>query len=63
MAGMGHRLVSLWMEASGCGWFRSGKLEIRVGEPLCFALEDSETEITEKLRAEVAALLEGASKG
>jgi long-chain acyl-CoA synthetase len=46
------------LKARGRGWFRSGKLEIRVGEPLRFAPEDSETEITETLHARVAALLE-----
>jgi long-chain acyl-CoA synthetase len=47
------------LKASGRGWFRSGKLEIRVGEPIRFALETSETEITEQLHAAVAALLDG----
>jgi long-chain acyl-CoA synthetase len=46
------------LKQRGRGWFRSGKLEIRVGEPLRFAPQASETEITEKLHAEVVALLE-----
>jgi long-chain acyl-CoA synthetase len=45
------------LKESGRGWFRSGRLEIRVGEPLRFAPEASEMEITEKLHAEVMALL------
>jgi long-chain acyl-CoA synthetase len=46
------------LKTRGRGWFRSGKLEIRVGEPLRFAPEDSETAITERLHAEVAVLLD-----
>jgi long-chain acyl-CoA synthetase len=45
------------LKERGRGWFRSGNLEVRVGEPLRFAPEDAETEITERLHAEVAALL------
>jgi len=39
------------------GWFRSGKIEVRLGEPIRFALEDSETTITECLHERVEALL------
>jgi long-chain acyl-CoA synthetase len=39
-------------------WFRSGKLEIHVGEAIKFAPEATEAEITERLHAEVANLLE-----
>jgi len=46
------------LKASGRGWFRSGKLEVRVGEPIRFGLEASEAEITERLHAEVASLLD-----
>jgi long-chain acyl-CoA synthetase len=46
------------LKERGRGWFRSGRLEIRVGEPLRFAPETSEAEITERLHAEVAALLD-----
>ncbi|HEY3703491.1 MAG TPA: AMP-binding protein [Terracidiphilus sp.] len=45
------------LKAHGRGWFRSGSLEVRVGEPLRFAPEVSEAEITERLHTEVAALL------
>jgi long-chain acyl-CoA synthetase len=38
-------------------WFRSGKLEVHVGEAISFAPEATETEITERLHAEVARLL------
>ena len=38
-------------------WFRSGKIEVRVGEPVRFAPEDSEAAITERLHAEVEKLL------
>lgn len=40
-------------------WFRSGKLEVHVGEAINFAPEATEAEITEQLRAEVARLLGG----
>jgi long-chain acyl-CoA synthetase len=33
----------------GKGWFRSGKLTVRVGEPLQFAASDSPEEITQRL--------------
>ena len=38
-------------------WFRSGRIEVRVGEPLRFAPEVSETEITARLQDAVARLL------
>jgi long-chain acyl-CoA synthetase len=38
-------------------WFRSGKLEVHVGEAINFAPEATESEITERLHAEVARLL------
>ena len=47
------------LKERGRGWFRSGKLEIRVGEALRFGPEASEAEITERLHAEVAGLLGG----
>ncbi len=40
-------------------WFRSGQLEIHVGEAIDFAPEATEAEITERLHAEVERLLEG----
>jgi len=45
------------LKAAGRGWFRSGRLEVRVGGPLRFGPLDSEAEITEKLHAAVAALM------
>jgi len=41
------------------GWFRSGTIEVRVGEPVRFALDESETAITARLQAEVERLLKG----
>ena len=40
-------------------WFRSGKIEIRVGEPLRFASVATETEITASLQRAVETLLNG----
>ena len=40
------------------GWFRSGKLRVRVGTPISFEPELSAEEITERLRAEIARLTE-----
>jgi long-chain acyl-CoA synthetase len=39
------------------GWFRTGKVEVRVGEPMRFSPLDSEAAITERLHDEVARLL------
>lgn len=39
------------------GWFRTGKVEVRIGAPVRFSALDSETAITERLHAEVARLL------
>ena len=47
------------LKAHGRGWFRSGKIEIRVGEPLRFGPEESESEITQRLHNEVESLLAG----
>ncbi len=38
-------------------WFRSGKLEVRVGRPISFPPQATEAEITERLHAEVAKLM------
>ncbi len=38
-------------------WFRSGSIEIRVGEPVHFGLEESEASITARLQAEVEGLI------
>jgi long-chain acyl-CoA synthetase len=40
------------------GWFRSAAIELRVGQPIRFALETTESSITERLEAEVKRLLE-----
>jgi long-chain acyl-CoA synthetase len=40
------------------GWFRSGKLTVRVGEPIEFTPEDTPEQITAKLYEAVKALLE-----
>jgi len=40
-------------------WFRTGRIEVRVGQPIRFAPGDTEAAITERLHAEVAKLLEG----
>jgi long-chain acyl-CoA synthetase len=45
------------LKRSGRAWFRSGIIEVRVGVPIRFALEDSETVITERLHREVETLL------
>jgi long-chain acyl-CoA synthetase len=39
------------------GWFRSGKIEVHVGQPLRFAPEETETAITTRLHAEVERLM------
>ena len=40
-------------------WFRSGILEIKIGEPIRFSALESEAAITSRLHAEVAELLKG----
>ncbi len=40
------------------GWFRSGAVELRVGQPIRFALSATEAAITEQLQSEVKHLLE-----
>jgi long-chain acyl-CoA synthetase len=45
------------LKAAGRGWFRSGKIEVHVGQPLRFTPEETEAEITEKLHAKVERLL------
>jgi len=39
------------------GWFRSGTLEVRVGQPIRFAANESEAAITARLHSEVEKLL------
>ena len=45
------------LKAQSRGWFRSGRIEVHVGEPLRFGPEATEAEITERLRIAVSALL------
>jgi long-chain acyl-CoA synthetase len=45
------------LKTGGRGWFRSGRLEVRVGEVVRFSALDKESEIAERLRAEVQGLL------
>lgn len=45
------------LKVRGRGWFRSGKIEICVGEPIRFSPQDSESAITERLHAAVENLL------
>jgi long-chain acyl-CoA synthetase len=45
------------LKAKGRGWFRSGKIEVRVGTPVHFDPLASEAAITEKLHHTVAALM------
>jgi len=45
------------LKAGNKRWFRSGRLEVHIGEAIEFAPEATETEITERLHAEVEKLL------
>jgi long-chain acyl-CoA synthetase len=45
------------LKSAGHGWFRSGRIEVRVGTPLRFAADVAESAITETLHAEVERLL------
>jgi long-chain acyl-CoA synthetase len=45
------------LKAKGRGWFRSGRIEVHVGQPIRFAPEESEAAITTRLHAEVEKLL------
>ena len=47
------------LKASGKGWFRSGKIEVHIGEPMRFSAADPEAFIAERLHEAVAALLTG----
>jgi long-chain acyl-CoA synthetase len=40
-------------------WFRSGTIEVRVGEPIRFAPEETDAGIATRLHAEVERLLKG----
>ena len=45
------------LKARGGSWFRSGTVEVRIGEPIRFGPEESEAAITARLRDEVERLL------
>jgi long-chain acyl-CoA synthetase len=45
------------LKAGNRRWFRSGRIEVRVGQPIRFGPEQSETAITARLHAEVEELL------
>ena len=46
------------LKVKGHGWFRSGKIEVRVGEPVRFGPLESEAAITERLHGEVLRLMQ-----
>ncbi len=46
------------LKARGRGWFRSGTIEVHVGQPIRFAATATESEITRQLHAAVQNLLE-----
>jgi long-chain acyl-CoA synthetase len=46
------------LKAKGRGWFRSGSIEVRVGEPMHFGPLESEAAITEALHAKVTSLMQ-----
>lgn len=45
------------LKARGRGWFRSGKIEVRVGEPIRFSPLESESSITQILHESVSQLM------
>ena len=45
------------LKAKGRGWFRSGKIDVHFGAPLLFGPEATEAEITDRLHASVASLM------
>jgi long-chain acyl-CoA synthetase len=45
------------LKTAGHGWWRSGKIEVRVGRPIRFSPADSESQITARLQSEVEQLL------
>jgi long-chain acyl-CoA synthetase len=47
------------LKAAGRGWFRSSRLEVRVGKPVEFSALATAAEITARLHAEVERLLKG----
>jgi long-chain acyl-CoA synthetase len=51
------------LKAPGRKWLRTGTIEVRVGEPVRFGPEESETAITAQLHAKVAELITGTKDG
>jgi long-chain acyl-CoA synthetase len=49
------------LKTGGRGWFRSGSIEVRVGEPMGVLPTESEGDITTRLQAEVERLMEDGS--
>jgi long-chain acyl-CoA synthetase len=47
------------LKKAGKGWFRSGTVQVRVGEPMRFSQTESEASITATLHAAVENLLNG----
>jgi long-chain acyl-CoA synthetase len=47
------------LKTSRRSWFRSGMIEIRLGQPIYFSPTDTEASITARLHAEVEKLLNG----
>ena len=47
------------LKAARRGWFRSGRIEVHVGQPIRFGPEETEAAITERLHAAVDQLLNG----
>jgi len=45
------------LKQKGRGWFRSGKIEVRVGEPIRFDRDVTEAQITQQLHTEIMRLL------
>jgi long-chain acyl-CoA synthetase len=45
------------LKQAGKGWFRSGTVEVRIGEPIRFSPTESEPSITAQLHAAVEELL------
>ena len=51
------------LKARRRGWFRSGSIEIHIGQPIRFAPDTTEAAITERLHAEVEKLLNSEKAG
>jgi long-chain acyl-CoA synthetase len=50
------------LKVAQLGWFRSGKIEVHLGQPLRFTSEETETAITARLHAEVERLLKAGNR-